>query len=79
MFKNLNQNVNAKRAIEDHESKIILYYHFRSVSLFWNCSNYLQEYILYMKTESCNYFFYLGLKKDITFMIAFDLVKVIKL
>lgn len=80
VFKNLNQNVKAKRAIQDHESKIILHYHFRSVSLFWNCSNYLQEYIPYMKPESYNYFVYLGFKKkDITFMIAFDLVKVIKL
>lgn len=78
VFKNLNQNVNAKRAIQDHESKIISHYHFKPFSLFGDCSNYFQGYIHYWEIESYSYFV-LFFKKSIAFIIAFYLIKVMKL
>lgn len=54
-IQNLNQNVNAKRAIQDHESKIISL-SFKPFSLFGDCSNYFQGYIHYWEIRSYSYF-----------------------
>ena len=56
---------------------LISHYHFKPFSLFGDCSNYFQGCIHYLEIESYSYFVFFFL--SIAFIIAFDLIKVMKL